>query len=49
MILYHILFRVAPFDKSNLNPTEIIEEVKRKNLKPVLENPLPEEKPVFFV
>lgn len=43
---YHILFRLAPYERTTLSPKEIIEEVKRRNLKPILENTLPEEKPV---
>ena len=46
MVMYHILFRLAPYERTTLSPKEIIEEVKRRNLKPILENTLPEEKPV---
>ncbi|KAL3120583.1 hypothetical protein niasHT_007875 [Heterodera trifolii] len=46
MALYHILFRLAPFDRTTLSPKEIIEEVKRRSLKPILENTSPEEKPL---
>lgn len=47
MALYHILFRLAPFDRTTLSPKEIIEEVKRRSLKPILENTSPEEKPAI--
>ncbi|KAI1723445.1 adenylate and guanylate cyclase catalytic domain-containing protein [Ditylenchus destructor] len=46
MILYHILFRLAPFDRTTLSPKEILEEIKKRNLKPIVENTLPEERPL---
>uniref|UniRef100_A0A915CRS4 guanylate cyclase n=1 Tax=Ditylenchus dipsaci TaxID=166011 RepID=A0A915CRS4_9BILA len=46
MVLYHVLFRLAPFDRTTLSPKEILEEVKKKNLKPIVENTLPEERPL---
>ncbi|KAH7723899.1 Protein GCY-27 a [Aphelenchoides avenae] len=44
MMLYQIVFRVSPFDRANLAPKEILDEVKRKGLKPIVENTIPEEK-----
>ncbi|KAH7711133.1 Protein GCY-27 a [Aphelenchoides avenae] len=49
MMLYQILFRVGPFERTNLTPKEIIEEVKRKGLKPIVENTIPEERPLVDV
>jgi hypothetical protein len=47
MVMYHILFRLAPFEKTPLVTKEIIDQVRQHNLKPILESTLPEEKPVF--
>lgn len=44
--MYHILFRLAPYERTTLSPKEVIDQVRQHNLKPILENTLPEEKPV---
>jgi len=46
MVMYHILFRLAPYERTTLSPKEVIDQVRQHNLKPILENTLPEEKPV---
>uniref|UniRef100_A0A915N301 guanylate cyclase n=1 Tax=Meloidogyne javanica TaxID=6303 RepID=A0A915N301_MELJA len=46
MVMYHILFRLAPYERTTLSPKEVIDQVRQHNLKPILENTLPEEKPL---
>jgi hypothetical protein len=48
MMLYHILYRQAPFDRVPMTPREILDEVKRRNLKPTVDSVLAEERPVIF-